>query len=38
MLVLTKFCRKPESSLPFSDENTATELWNLKLVKAVHRN
>jgi len=26
MLVLTKFCRKPESSLPFSDENTATEL------------
>jgi len=26
MLVLTKFCRKPESSLAFSDENTATEL------------
>jgi len=26
MLVLTKFCGKPESSLPFRNENTVTEL------------
>jgi len=38
MLVLTKFCRKPESSIPFSDENTVTELKNLRLVKAANRN
>jgi len=35
--MLTKTCRKSESSLTFSYENTVTEGTNLRPIKAVRR-
>jgi len=37
MQILTKICRKSESSISLSYENTVTEGTNLKQVKAVRR-
>jgi len=37
MQMITKFCRKSESSLSFSYENTVTVGTNLRLIKAVRR-
>jgi len=37
MLILTKICKKPESSLSFRYENTVTDVTNLRPVKTVHR-
>jgi len=38
MQMLTKMCRKSESSLLFSYESTVTEGTNLRPIKAMHRN
>jgi len=37
MQMLTKICKKPESRLSYSYENTYTEVTNLRPIKAVHR-
>jgi len=38
MQILTKFCRKSESSLSFSHENIVTEGVNRKPIKEMRRN
>jgi len=37
MQIITKFCRKSESSLSFSYESTVTEGTNLRPIKAMRR-